>query len=443
MATLRFIEAAHWEAIERHLNGARSERFAFALTRTLSDGDRGPVLQVVGIELIIDDEVDFDGTGFTIADVALDRVHNRAVIEKSGLVEFHNHGRGAPGFSQTDEAALEPMAEYIVDILDGRPYGAAVWASGRLHAEWFRRRENGLERGVFRSVTVVGEHLRVLNCRDHLDSDRFSRQIPLLGHAAQAAIRHLRVAIVGSGGTGSHAVTLLAYLGVRDFVLLDDDVIDPTSLNRVVTAEPPDIDAPKTLVARRRVLALHPEARVEALPGLTPRGGHPELLEADLIVGCVDDDGPRHRLNAVAIDAGVPYLDVGTGVDPNVEPPATGARISFVLPGGPCLGCTGEMDPVEVGRWYKSLEQQELDRAHGYGTRDPAPSVVHLNGLAVNVAIAELVAWISGARRPALRLDVSLDGSDQLPGTRVSPSRDTARRPGCVECSWDNVRTLK
>ncbi len=329
------------------------------------------------------------------------------------------------------------MAGYVADLLPGRPYAAAVWAAGSLHAEWFRKGADGLERGVIRSVTVIGDHLSILNRNDHVDGKRFSRQIPLLGRAGQAAVGHLRVAVVGNGGTGSHAVTLLAYLGVRDFVLLDDDVIDPTSLNRVVTAERPDIGVRKTLVARRRILAVDHDATVEALPGLTPSGIHPELLEADVIIGCVDDDGPRHRLNRIAVDAGIPYLDIGTGLDPDVEPPATGARIAFVLPGGPCLGCTEELDPLEVGRWYKPPQQQELDRAHGYGTGDPAPSVVHLNGLAVNVAIAELVAWISGARRPAVRLDVSLDGSDQLPGTRVSPSRDIIRRRGCVECSWD------
>lgn len=346
MATLRFIDAAKWHTIERHLNGARSERFAFALVRVVSDDDRGPVLQVLGVELIEDHEVESDGTGFVITDTALDRVHNRAITEHTGLVEFHNHGRGPARFSPTDESALEPMAQYVLDILDGRPYGAAVWASGRLHAEWFRRGGTGLERGVFRSVTVAGAELRVLNCNAQAGGDRFSRQIPLLGRTGQAAIGHLRVAVVGAGGTGSHAVMLLAYLGVRDFLLMDDDVVDATSLNRVITAEPPDVDVPKTLVARRRILALGDEARVEALPGVTPDCAHPELLEADLIVGCVDDDGPRHRLNALAVDAGIPYIDIGTGVDPHVDPPATGARIAFVLPGGHASAA-----PMSLIRW--------------------------------------------------------------------------------------------
>lgn len=436
MSTLRITDPRHWDAVESHLAGGQSERFAFALTRTLSDEADGPSLSVEDIELIGDDEVERNHRGWTIKDAALDRVHNRAIVEKRGLVEFHNHHIGPPEFSRTDEAELEPMADYVLDLLDSRPYGAAVWAEGALHAEWFRIRDNSIQRGNFRSVTVVGDRFRLLNRLIGGGEERFTRQIPILGHSGQSAVRGLRIGVVGAGGTGSHAVTLLSYLGVRDFVLLDDDLVETTNLNRVVTAELADLGAPKVLAARRRVLALDPESVVQVFPGLTPAGRHTELIEVDVIVGCVDNDGPRHRLNEIAIKAGVPYIDIGTGVDTNVDPPATGARVCFLLPTTPCLSCTEELNLLEVARWYKPAEQQTLDRAHGYGLGEPSPSVVHLNGLAVNAAIVEIVAWITGARRPARRLDIDIDGDPLLPGVRVAPSTNTDRRRGCVDCAW-------
>lgn len=439
MSTLRIADARHWDAIESHLRGGRSERFAFALTSTPSDQEDGPVLIVEDVELIGDDEVERNHTGWTIKNAALDRVHNRAIIEKRGLVEFHNHTIGPPAFSSTDEAALDPMADYVLDLLEGHPYGAAVWAEGIVHAEWFRIQGGTLQRGTFRTVTVLGDRFRLLNGSTVNDEERFDRQIPILGPVGQSAVRSLRVAVVGAGGTGSHAISLLSYLGIRDFVLLDDDGVEETNLNRVVTAELADIGVPKALVARRRVRGLDPDSAVRVLPGLTPTGDHLELFEVDLILGCVDDDGPRHRLNQIAINTGVPYIDIGTGVDPNVDPPATGARICFVLPNTPCLSCTEELNALEVARWYKPPDQQRLDRAHGYGLDEPSPSVVHLNGLAVNAAITEIVAWISGARPPARRLDIDLNGDSPVPGVRVVPSTTTMRRPGCVDCAWKYV----
>ena len=110
-------------------------------------------------------------------------------------------------------------------------------------------------------------------------------------------------------GTGSHISLALAYLGFRDFVILDDDLVDTTNLNRLVTADQADLQSPKTIVARRRMRAIDPRIKVRTLPGLTPAGVHPELNDVDLIIGCVDHDGPRHRLNQIAIDTRTPLLD--------------------------------------------------------------------------------------------------------------------------------------
>jgi hypothetical protein len=480
VSTLRFPDPALWQRIETHLTGGPgapaqrgADRFAFAFTRILPEGTEGPVLIVEDVELIGDHDVAHGPSGWTITGEVLDRVHHRAVVDQQGLVQFHHHQLGPPRLTGIDPTGLLPTADHLDAVLDDdRPYGAVVWSGGTVHAEWFRRRTGlrgpnaetglrgpnaetglrgpnaetglrgpnaetgGVQRGTFRSVTVVGDHLRLLNAR-WSDEDRFRRQVPILGRSGQAVLRRLRVAVVGQGGTGSHAVTQLAYLGVRDLVLLDDDVVDPTSLNRVVTAEPADVGAPKTTVARRRVRAIDHEATVRVLPGLIAHRDPLDLPEVDLVIGCVDDDGPRHKLNRLAVDAALPYLDIGTGVDADLDPAVLGARLSFVLPGGPCLTCTAELDPTEVARWHQPPSRRGAGRPHGYGDPggDPSPSVVYLNGLAVSTALAEVVAWITGSRPPALRVDIDVNGDPARPGTRLSPSGDRTRRPDCVDCS--------
>ena len=59
-----------------------------------------------------------------------------------------------------------------------------------------------------------------------------------------------------AGGTGSHAAVALAYLGARDVLVLDDDHVEITNLNRLVTAGHADIDTPKNVTARRRMREL-------------------------------------------------------------------------------------------------------------------------------------------------------------------------------------------
>lgn len=435
MSSLKFTEPAHWDTIATHLTEGRGERFAFALTRQLATGT---ILEVVGVELIGEDEIRADKTGWSVAEATLDRVHNLAVATGCGLVEFHNHQFGPPGFSHTDEEGITPTADYVTGLLPDQPYGAGVYADGRVHVEHWCRTSTGLVRARFDSVVLLGDHLRLLNAPAPGAVRRLVRQTDYLGMWGSATLAHLRVALVGAGGTGSHVAVALAYLGVREVLVFDDDEVEESNLNRLVTAGIADLGAPKNFVARWRIREVDPTLGPVALPGIHPTRASAELDDVDLIVGCVDHDGPRDRLNQLALETATPYIDVATGIDPTTDPPTVGGRVVVVRPGGPCLHCLGELDPAEVGRWGKPVEQAALDEAHGYGTSTANPAVVHLNGIAAHTAIAELVAWVSGHRPPAQYIDVDLSGalagSDAPSGCRVTPRRPAARAERCIAC---------
>ncbi len=445
MSTLKFTDPEHWKRIERHLGqaagsgasggGSSGERFAFAYTRTISNAGAGPVLEVV--ETVLVDELDTTRgvDGWYLSDRALDSVHNHALITGYGIVEFHNHHHGPPAFSATDEDALAPTVVYCLELLGGTPYGAAVWADGTLHAEWWRVNRHGrVERGQFTTVTVLGDQLRVLNARPAAE-ERLARQLPLLGTRAQAAIATMRVAVVGVGGTGSQLAQGLACLGFRNVLLMDDDLVEISNLNRMVTAGYADVGQPKTAVTRKRMRAIDPLINVATAGAVTVAAEHPELEDVDLIIGCVDNDGPRNRINQIATRTRTPYLDIATGVDETVEPFALGGRVILTAPHGPCLTCLGELDAAEIARWAKPPDQRQLDRLHGYGTGTANPSVVYLNGLAVNAALTELAAWLSGARPPAQWLDVDVIGDLGRPGTQLDPREVAGPHPGCITCA--------
>lgn len=369
MSALRFTDQRHWAEIESHLRKGPGERFAFAYTHCLRPGDN-PILEVVGTELIPEHDTSCDRTGWTINDDALDRVHNRALASGVGLVEFHNHELGPPGFSVIDEAGLEPMARHVTAMLPDRPYGAGVYAEGRVHVEHWTPNDDGLRRGQFRTVAVVGDEFRMLNPPQFTAGDRLTRQGDVLGTHGPGTLAGLRVAIVGAGGTGSHAALTIGCLGVEDLLILDDDIVEESNLNRLVTAGYADLEAPKTLTARRRLREINPTLRIRLAPA--------------------------------------------------------------VAPGGACLHCLQELDLVEVANWARPSTQQEADRQHGYGATEPNPAVVHVNGLAVNAAVAEYVAWIAGHRLPAQWLDVELNETDSVPGVRVTPRQTRGASSACL-----------
>ena len=64
--------------------------------------------------------------------------------------------------------------------------------------------------------------------------DRFARHIvlPEIGGAGQAALAKAKVVLIGLGGIGSPALQYLAGAGIGTLVLVDDDTVDATNLQR-------------------------------------------------------------------------------------------------------------------------------------------------------------------------------------------------------------------
>jgi tRNA A37 threonylcarbamoyladenosine dehydratase len=94
---------------------------------------------------------------------------------------------------------------------------------------------------------------------------RFERTYRLYGPTAFAALAAARVAVVGIGGVGSYAVEALARSGIGALLLIDDDVVEPSNMNRQLWALESTLGAAKVEVARARVSEINPACVVDVL----------------------------------------------------------------------------------------------------------------------------------------------------------------------------------
>jgi molybdopterin/thiamine biosynthesis adenylyltransferase len=246
------------------------------------------------------------------------------------------------------------------------------------------------------------------------------------------------VAIVGVGGTGAHIAQQVTYLGIRDFVIVEDDAADETSMNRLVTATAADLDTPKGILARRLIKSAAPSAQVTLVAGkLQTPAAIDALKRVDIIFGCVDNDGARLILNEISRAFNVPYFDVAVGIevgDTGVE--LAGGRLAVITPGGPCLHCAGELDKQEAQFFLSTRKEQAFQIARGYvrGMDVPAPSVVSLNAAVASLAVNEFATFFSGLRPVSFFTDLDLLGSGRpIKSQWLTPRRVTAD-PGCVVC---------
>lgn len=93
--------------------------------------------------------------------------------------------------------------------------------------------------------------------------NQFSRTELLIGKEALETLSKAKVAIFGLGGVGSFVLEGLVRAGVGNFVLVDDDKICLTNLNRQLLATRKTIGKPKVEIAKERILEINPKANVE------------------------------------------------------------------------------------------------------------------------------------------------------------------------------------
>ena len=93
--------------------------------------------------------------------------------------------------------------------------------------------------------------------------NQFSRTELLIGKEGVESLQNAKVAIFGLGGVGSFVMEGLVRAGVGNFVLVDDDKICLTNLNRQIIATRKTIGKYKVEVAKERILEINPKANVE------------------------------------------------------------------------------------------------------------------------------------------------------------------------------------
>lgn len=143
----------------------------------------------------------------------------------------------------------------------------------------------------------------------------------LLGKPALDALHRSRVAIFGIGGVGSFTVEALARAGVGHFLLVDDDLVCLTNLNRQLIALHSTLGRPKVEVMAERIRDINPDAVVETRKDfyLPENADTFDLTRCHYLVDAVDTVSAKVELAARAQRSGIPLVScmgAGNKLDP-------------------------------------------------------------------------------------------------------------------------------
>jgi molybdopterin/thiamine biosynthesis adenylyltransferase len=269
-----------------------------------------------------------------------------------------------------------------------------------------------------RSIIFVGEQIQFHLPGAAASSPAFARQVLAFGPTLIHQLKHLRVAVIGAGGTGSATAPLLARAGVGQILIVDDDIVETTNLNRLHGATQSDADAMrlKAEVVAGEIARMGLGARAIPMRGWVNAPATRDALKScDVIFCCTDDHAGRVFLNRLAYYYLIPVIDMGLAMAV-ATPPAIGmadisARVTTVMPPGACLLCRGAVD-LDIAREEDLRRQQpaEYERrkreAYVRGEGNPNPAVVTFTTEVACMAVNELLNRIVGFRRKNMGFEV-------------------------------------
>ena len=146
--------------------------------------------------------------------------------------------------------------------------------------------------------------------------DRYARHLVLreIGGAGQAAIRAATVTVIGAGGIGAPVLQYLAAAGVGRLVIIDDDDVSLSNLQRQVIFDTADVGLGKAKRAGERVTAVNPDVTVSVIDQRIIAANAITLLTgADVVVDGSDNFATRLTVADTAYSLRIPLVSAAIG----------------------------------------------------------------------------------------------------------------------------------
>ncbi|HJX37686.1 MAG TPA: ThiF family adenylyltransferase [Anaerolineae bacterium] len=167
--------------------------------------------------------------------------------------------------------------------------------------------------------------------------DRYLRQMtfPDIGEDGQCRLLSSAVAIIGSGGLGTHIADNLVRAGVGRLKLVDRDYVELSNLQRQMLFDEQDVAGrlPKAEAAARKLGRINSQVQIEPLVlEVSPRNVEGIVSDVDLVLDACDNFDTRYLVNEACVKHDVPWVYGGAVA-------SYGMTMTIVPHRTPCLRC--------------------------------------------------------------------------------------------------------
>lgn len=370
----------------------------------------------------------------------------KSIIErcrKSGLsvIGCHSHpfSHGDVSFSSIDDSNALKNFSYASKKIPSIYCGSMVFGRKSFKARIFDEEDRSL--AAADEVVIIGRTVQKVSAatKGLSGGEVFDRQILLFGEEGQKRISHTSTAIIGAGGVGSIVFEMLTRLGAGKVILVDDDLVETSNLNRLIGSTKKDVSLSKVEVLKQHA-EHYSHTEVEAVSKSVLDLSVLEMLkDVDVLISCTDTQSSRLVLNELVVKYLIPLIDLGTGVFTEKGVIEAGGQVRIVLPDSFCLGCIDGINYAKAGNELMGREDREMRQRAGYvqGQDMPSPSVVSLNGTVASLGVTEFINLVCGIRKVNTYVCYDMQSNNIVSETLLAEPDDA-----CLVCGNSGMKAL-
>lgn len=213
----------------------------------------------------------------------------------------------------------------------------------------------------------------------------------------------------------------MARSGIGEIILVDDDKLEESNLNRVRGSKRSDVGSDKAKMLKDYIDSLGLPVSINIILSKADEDIHAvdSLASCDLIFGCTDDQIGRELITVMSYVYAIPIIDIGLGGQIVEDKDGTAilgyhfGRVSTVFPEyGECLFCQGVIKDEWIQTQYAlrenpDLSEEEKKERYLVGGGEEAPGVIPFTSGTSDFAVATLYDLVKPYRKypPEIRKD--------------------------------------
>lgn len=138
----------------------------------------------------------------------------------------------------------------------------------------------------------------------------------LIGKEKIEKLRGKKILVIGLGGVGGYVVESLVRSGIESIIIVDNDVVDITNLNRQIIATRDSIGKMKTLEFEKRIKSINPDCKVKTISEFITKDNIDKLFDEkiDYLIDACDTVSTKKLIIDNCIKENISFVTcLGTG----------------------------------------------------------------------------------------------------------------------------------